>query len=170
MIFIGIDPGVSGAIACYLPYRGPQAWLLDDMPTLTRTVAGKSRTIYDETALLETLRQRTIIDAVAYVEDVGGLPGQSAPRAFSFGFGCGLIRMALVSCGGCSIEPVKPQVWKGALRAPKDKKASIARACELLPHLADRFNGKAGGSEAQRSGRAEAAMIALYGARTRGFN
>lgn len=165
MIFMGIDPGVTGAIAVY----ASGVWLVDDMPVLTRTVSGKTRSIYDETALLELVRRRAVIgDVVACVEDVGGLPGQSAPRAFNFGFGCGLIRMALVAAGGVVIEPVRPQEWKGALRVPKDKKDAIARACELIPTMAEKFNGLAGGSEAQRSGRAEAALVALYAARRRG--
>jgi hypothetical protein len=167
MIFLGIDPGVSGAVAVL----ASGTWLIDDMPVLSRVVNGKRRSIYDETALLELVRKRAVIgDVVAFVEDVGGLPGQSAPRAFNFGFGCGLIRMALVAAGGVVIEPVRPQEWKGALRVPTDKKAAIARACELIPDQAHRFNGLAGGDEAQRSGRAEAALIALYGAKRRGFN
>jgi len=164
MIIIGIDPGLSGAIAV----KTSTGWFLVDMPTLTTVVGKKKRAIYDQGLLLDKLRRcaRPGVHTVAYVEEVGGMPGQSAPRAFNFGFGCGLIRMALVA-SGIAIEPVRPQEWKSALRVPKDKRASIARACELLPYIADRFDGRSGGSEAQRSGRAEAAMIALYGSQRR---
>jgi crossover junction endodeoxyribonuclease RuvC len=167
-MIIGIDPGVSGAIATYLP--NSDLWTIEDMFTLTKTVSGKSRTIYDENNLMECFRGYQMIGRDylhAFVEDVGGLPGQSAPRAFSFGYGCGLIKMALVA-NEIPVDMVKPQVWKGAMRAPKDKAASIARACELIPSAVSQINKKPG-DLAQRSGRAEAALIALYGARQKGL-
>ena len=54
---------------------------------------------------------------------------------------------------------VPPQVWKRRFNLTSDKDASRARASELLPAHAHLWPLK------EHDGRAEAALLALYGAR-----
>lgn len=135
MIVIGIDPGKTGALCAMEAGRIVD---LIDMPEDVRAVA------------------RWLRPARAFLEKVGGLPGQSAPAAFNFGHHCGQLEMILNWQVG---EPtlVRPQRWKGDLRVPRDKKLSRARASELLPAEAHRW------PLVKHDGRAEAAMIALWG-------
>lgn len=168
MIVLGIDPGVDGAIARVELVAGQVFLDVVNIPTLVKSVKGaagaaKLRRIVDVAGLLDLLTRQSVLGATAaFVEEVGGLPGQSGPAAFSFGFGAGLIRMGLHSVG-MPVTYVSAAKWKGDMRAPKDKKASIARACELAPLYAPHF--REGGDVAKRSGRAEAVMIAMWGLR-----
>lgn len=166
MIVLGIDPGVDGAVA-RIERVGPQVYVdVVNIPTLQkegRNRAGglKMKRVVDVAALLDLLAKQAVLGAeMAFVEDVGGLPGQSGPASFVFGFGAGLIRAGL-HAAAVPVTYVSSARWKGDMRAPKDKKASIMRACELLPLYAPHF--QTGGDEAKRSGRAEAAMIGLWG-------
>jgi crossover junction endodeoxyribonuclease RuvC len=54
---------------------------------------------------------------------------------------------------------VIPQTWKKALGVPADKNAARARACQLFPNMASKF------ARVKDDGRAEAALIALFGYR-----
>jgi hypothetical protein len=109
------------------------------------------------------------------IEAVGGRPKQGASSAFVFGYTVGLIYMACVSVK-LPIETVPPQVWKKILAVPgkKNKKdepvrpqkdidgAIIGRADELMPAHRSMWRGPQGGFKMDR---AEAAMLAFYGAR-----
>ena len=77
---------------------------------------------------------------------------------FKFGYVCGGLR-GLVASHFIPVTYLTPKKWKGALGVPKAKDGARARASELLPgysHLWQRVKD---------DGRAEAALIALYGAR-----
>lgn len=183
MILVAVDPGLTGALAYYDTQRG--ALEVHDMPTLAIAKASKltkrilksgaksatpakqaSRTIvnlYEVTALLSVWRD--LGAELLVIEQVMGLPGQSAPAAFNFGHGTGVIYGAAASLG-YRIEEVRPQAWKGAMRVSSVPDAIRARANELIPthaHLWAR-GSLSPGSEI-RLGRAEAAMLAIYGAR-----
>lgn len=165
MLLLGADPGLEGAIAAY----DTQLGRLDvyDMPTTKKELSGRARlrSIIDEPELLCLMQMlRGNGASHLFVEEVGGRPGQSASAAFNFGRGYGALIMAARSCD-LAIEPVLPQVWKREMRAPKDKKASIARASEVHPYGAEYWGASAKGSVDQKGGRAEAAMIVLYGER-----
>ena len=58
---------------------------------------------------------------------------------------------------------VSPVSWKRALGVPKAKDGARARASQLLPEAAHQWRLK------RHDGRAEAALLALYGAETSGF-
>ena len=78
--------------------------------------------------------------------------------------GKGLIVGAAAALGIATTQ-VKPAAWKKSLRIPADKRAAVARATQLLPTLGGLFKGPRGGVF---DGRAEAALIALYGAMEQG--
>lgn len=162
MFLLAADPGIEGAIVAYDVRAGRMD--IHDMPKQVVQVARKEpKRSVDRAGVYEMVRLYGVCGATHFFcEQVGGMPGQSAPAAFNFGRGFGYLEMS-AAVVGLSWEPVPAAVWKRVMRVPSDKKAAIARACELLPEQRDKFIEK--GNEAQRSGRAEAAMLALYAER-----
>jgi len=145
-IIIGIDPGQKGAIA----FLGSDFLHIEQMPE-------------DKGAVLSCLNawvKRAGIEH-AWLENVTPF-GMGRTSAFTFGHGIGMIEMALMSCN-IPLSRVTAAKWKRTLGCPKDKTESICRASELLPAYSDwwRITGRA--SKDKAAGRAEAAMIALYG-------
>jgi crossover junction endodeoxyribonuclease RuvC len=144
MTYIGIDPGKSGAIAAI--YRG-ELIAVEDMPL-------------DEGEIdIPTLvRMRDIDpDFVVWVEDVHSMPGQGVRSTFSFGRSKGIVE-GVFSTEDSRPNLVSPQTWKrhfGLLK--QDKSASRELAMKLFPKEAKQFK------RAKDDGRAEAALIALYG-------
>ena len=97
---------------------------------------------------------------MAVLEQVSAMPGQSAPATFRFGQGYGAIEMALAA-HQIPVKYVTPSVWKKHFKLSKDKGASRGLATRHFPQHADAF------ARVKDDGRAEAALIALYGAETR---
>lgn len=165
MVTIGIDPGVTGAIALLDMTGGaPRVLEVRDMPvTETFKANGRIRRRVDPAALILALRDMTKgrkRGAVsAYVEDVHASPGMGVVSAFTFGHTAGTIEAALIACG---VEPqfCSPSKWKPALGVPADKAASMAKATALLGD-----DAAAWWPRKMDHNRAEAACIALYGAR-----
>ena len=96
---IGIDPGNNGGIA-----------FIDEAGNVLHVVK-MPETPQD---LLEHLSMLVSIsggNAVCYIEKVGGIPGQGASSAFSFGRGCGHLEMALLALK-ISTNDVTPQKWQ----------------------------------------------------------
>lgn len=134
------------------------------MPVLLKEKSTAVYRVIDEVEIFTLLgTYRDLGARHFFLEQVNGLPGQSAPRAFNFGLGYGVLRMAALA-SGLQLHPIPPATWKTAMRAPKDKLAAIQRATELLPHSAALW-AKGTGEQSQRGGRAEAAMLALYAER-----
>lgn len=162
VLVLGIDPGWLGAFA--LIDSGNPHKILDwrDMPVVYKTVGKNSRPRLDLFGV-ELLIKRDFAQhgklVMATIEDPGVRPSQTG--AFAFGFGTGAIHMALHNAQ-IRTEIISPKVWKPALRAPKDKREAVTRASELFPEDRELFYGPRGGVI---DGRAEAAMIALYGAK-----
>jgi crossover junction endodeoxyribonuclease RuvC len=150
-VILGIDPGKSGALALYDPATG--ALEVEDVPTLQ---IGSKRTL-DHYALARTVDNWARHNPVVYLELVGSMPGEGHAGAFDFGRTSGLL------CGVCAahflrIEWVTPGVWKRALGVKGDKDVSRQRASALLPRHSGLWLRK------KDDGRAEAALIAYYGA------
>lgn len=159
MILVAIDPGLQGAFALYDTQR--VSMHIVDMPTAAvGRSAKKDKTIVDFAATNALLAAYRDIGATHLViEEVGGRPGQGASAAFSFGFGAGGLHSAAQMLG-YSIEPVTPVKWKGDMRCPSDSSKAIrARATQLMPAHAHLW------PLAKHDGRAEAAMLALWGER-----
>lgn len=150
---MGVDPGAKGALALI----DTEAWTLalTDMPTEVVSKGGKLATSPQGMARLIGL---TAPDAV-FVEEVHAMPGQGTVSMFSFGRAYGIVLGA--ACGsGCMLWPTPPQVWKTATKTPKDKAMAVTRAQQLFPCAYADFVGPRGG---KKDGRAEAALLALYG-------
>lgn len=165
-LFIGIDPGLHGAIAVHDDEN--QDWQVIDMPTHTLTVNGKKRQKLDMHQLREALSVGLLESKPirAFIEDVHFVPikkkdgtfANVGVSAFSFGFVAGAIQQAVVDAG-MELNLVPPQVWKRRYGLTADKDAARAKASMLLPGHAHLWPLK------KHDGRAEAALIALYGAR-----
>jgi hypothetical protein len=165
MLILSADPGITGAICAYDTVEGRVQ--IHDMPVVEKSIATGIRRVLDEVEILVLLGlYKDLGSKHFFLEQVNGLPGQSAPRAFNFGWGYGVLRVAALAAG-MQLHTVPPATWKAAMRAPKEKLASIQRASELLPHSAKLW-AKGTGDAAQRGGRAEAAMLALYAERVLG--
>lgn len=150
MIICGIDPGFSGAVVFYCPKRN----LLEihDMPTMKDP---KGRTIVNMPALYDLLNPCGE-DVRAVVEFVASRPGQAAGATFRFGQGYGAIQMALAA-HQVPVQYVTPAKWKKYFGLSKNKGSSRGLAIQRFPQVSDKF------SRVKDDGRAEAALIALYG-------
>lgn len=162
MLILSADPGITGAICSYDTQLGRIQ--THDMPVVERKTGRTVKKMLNEVEVILLFGlYRDLGVQHFFVEQVSGLPGQSAPRAFNFGWGYGTLRMAAMA-NGMQLHAVPAATWKNAMRAPKDKLSAIQRANELMPHSAALW-AKGSGDQAQRSGRAEAAMLALYAER-----
>lgn len=148
MIYIGIDPGASGAIAAIDEnYRIIGTY---KMPLMDSPVAGKK--MVNAKAIdyfMENITQNLL--CVATIEQVSAMPGQGVTSMFSFGMSAG-IAIGVTSLYVDELNFVRPQVWKkhfGLIKA--DKEASILKAREV-------FNAP----EIKHDGIAEALLIAAY--------
>ena len=150
MNIIGIDPGISGAIASY---NGKEL-LVYDMPVFSIEKNGKMRNQIDIMRFIGMLRHEKP-DHV-FLEKVGAMPGNGSGAMFSFGFGCGLLEGAIAACG-LAYTYITPMKWKKAMGCPADKDAARMRASQLLPQYAHNWERK------KDDGRAESSLLALYG-------
>jgi crossover junction endodeoxyribonuclease RuvC len=151
-VIVGIDPGAKGAIAFLTD--GGDLLSVHDMPSYQIDVSGKKRTRIGAAEFANLLHDRTI--SAAYVERVGAMPGQGVASCFSFGYAAGIIEGALAALG-VPVTFVTPQSWKKAMQLRSDKDACRQRAAQLFPRVAAQF------SRVKDDGRAEAALIGLYG-------
>jgi len=154
MIKIGIDPGITGAIAVIRADGSIGAW---DMPIMTK-VSGKGSEV-NAAGVADILREITAMpeSVQAYLERVGAMPGQGSTSMFSFGKSAGKVEGVLATLSIPFMQPT-PQSWKrraGALKKEKDFTRTLA--IQLYPAYAELFERK------KDVGRADAVLIARYG-------
>lgn len=144
-IVIGIDPGVSGAVA----FVYPDGIQVDDMPTVE--VRGKRHVCPH--GLLARLRHHDLlaVDAVV-LEHVQGVQGTGATSAFSFGRSFGLVEGVAAGLA-LPLVLVRPQAWTKALGVSRDKGAHRQAAANLWPRQASLF------ARVKDDGRADAALL-----------
>lgn len=151
-IFIGVDPGVTGAIAFYRPK--PYALAVFDMPTRVRASGRKE---VDAMALATTIGDFTSgHSTIAVIEKVAAMTGkESAASSFQFGRSFGIVLGVLAGFGVTTIE-TRPAVWKAMMGLGRDKNDSLVKARQLFPR-SKRFVLQ------KHNGRAEAALLAHMG-------
>jgi crossover junction endodeoxyribonuclease RuvC len=159
---VGIDPGATGALAFLTLAADGLALDVEciDLPTMRIG----SRTHLDAYALARLIDARSgeqpsadIPLSAAIIEQGGARPQNGRVGAAAFWLGLGEIR-GIIAAHFIPLEIVSPFAWKRGLRIVGDKDASRARASSLLPRWSDQWARKCD------HGRAEAALIALYGA------
>jgi crossover junction endodeoxyribonuclease RuvC len=157
-LVLGIDPGLNGALALY--DAGTGALTLYDMPTLElQKSSGGKRRVVDAYALANILDGLSRKKLVIFIEQSWPRPDEGPTGAFSFGMNYGVVYGACAA-NFFTVETVSPQRWKRAIGLTGDKDASRARASALLPQHSNLWLRK------KDDGRAEASLIAIYGART----
>jgi hypothetical protein len=145
---MGIDPGMSGALAFY--FTGyPERVAVEDMPV----VAG------DVDAVTLAKRIAAMAPDLVFLERVGAMPGQGVSSTFKFGRSYG-VALGVIGAAAIPLHLVTPAKWKGHLRLSSDKEQARAMALRLFPACGEHFKRK------KDHGRAEAALIARYGAET----
>jgi crossover junction endodeoxyribonuclease RuvC len=94
-----------------------------------------------------------------FVERAQAMPRQGASSGFKFGRTTDALE-AVIACCGIPMTIVGPAMWKRAYRLPgKDKEAARQIALQLFP------SAHAVLARKMDHGRAESALIALYGSR-----
>ena len=153
---------MSGALALVTD-DGREVVGMLDMPVLA--AGTKGRKLVDCRRLVDFLTRLPAKygPVRATLEEVSAMPRDGAVGAFSFGRGFGAIEVALAAAG-IPVSMVRPQVWKKKLGVPAgsdSKKADAVRliASRLMPSGAEFWPLK------KHVGRAEAALIAHYGAK-----
>lgn len=150
MRVLGIDPGLSGALAVIND---------GDLETaiIMPTVAFNKKSKVDVLAIKSWLNIMGDIDK-AYLELVHAMPGQGVSSTFRFGCAFAAVE-AIVLAQGIPVEMVTPQAWKkyhNLIGSEKD--AARVWASEIWPE-APYFMKKGKGQAI-----ADAALIGVYGA------
>lgn len=154
----GIDPGVSGSIALYDIERKALLCFLD-IPVVKIKVGRTEKTRINVAELVDVAREVAVFyPELVVIEDVGGITGQSASAGFSFGFTTGALHAA-IAAQKLPIQTVHPLKWKRALSVPASKDGARHIAARLFPAAASQL------ARVKDDGKAEALLIALYGAR-----
>lgn len=169
MLYIGIDPGLSGAVAA-LDQAGAIQFV-EDTP-IVETAVRRLRKIKAEDGSVvlkgkagvkrryETGLMAKVFDldgaiALAVLEQVGTRPGEGRASAFEFGYGLGLWEGILVG-KRVPYRKVTPAAWKPKLGVPADKQAARLMAIARWPQWADLLGRK------KDEARAEALFLALW--------
>lgn len=156
--FGGIDPGLTGAL-CVLDFSTYHLHLWDT-PTVSVKMSGSTvRKRCDPRAFHEALTTFPLDDIT--LENVHSTPNDGHVGAFSFGKVTG-ITIGLIYGLDIPLHEVSPAKWKKDMLVPAHKEAAKARASQLFPNCVN------GWKRALDHGRAEAAIIALFGAITAG--
>jgi len=143
---MGIDPGISGAVAFYFPDQraGISAY---DVPIVGKEI--------NASALHDLIHQYA--PDLAVIEIVHSMPKQGVASSFNFGMSYGIAKGVVGSLHIPTIN-VAPTKWKRHFGLTADKEQARALAISTWP-FSEHFRRK------KDNGRAEAALLALYGAR-----
>jgi crossover junction endodeoxyribonuclease RuvC len=145
--YIGIDPGLSGAIAIIA--LDPYQFGVVDVP-----LNDGQYDFYQMYKLLSDFKSKYTFIWLT-LEQQQAMPKQGVSSTFKTGMGYGAWR-AICSLVTPDFEIVSPRKWKNALGLTSDKEASRKLAIKLYPNLHDRLTRK------KDHNRAEAVLLAHY--------
>ena len=158
MRIIGIDPGLSGAIAVLEDSKVKEIF---DMPVMPD---GKKNKRQLNSALLVKLIKDNIKDfenTVMVVEQVNAMPGQGVTSMFNFGQTFGAIK-GICAALGLPIFFVRPAKWKKHFELINSSKdASRTKAIEMYPSNSEQLSKK------KDVNKSDAILIARYYNETR---
>jgi crossover junction endodeoxyribonuclease RuvC len=156
-LVIGIDPGLTGAVA-FIPRQG-EAWV-EDTPVMAYSATGFVKRALNPHGLSRILRAHVSsldtdpVNPVVFIERVNAFPGQGVASMFSLGMSYwGAFSVAATLAYETRL--VEPKDWKKYHRLDKAKDLARGMAQRLFPHI--NF------SRVKDHGRAEALLIAAYG-------
>ena len=118
-LFIGIDPGKKGGIAC-----------IDTECGIGYTVP------YCDKELIDLCRNeaRKGQNVICCLEKVGAMPGQGVVSMFSFGQSVGYIK-GVLEAFGIPYQEISPQKWKKEFGLNSDKAVSAEVCRKLFPDV-----------------------------------
>ena len=158
MRIIGIDPGLSGAIAI-LEHK--KVLNVFDMPVMSE---GKKNKKQLNSALLVSLLRENIVkdqEAVVVVEQVNAMPGQGVTSMFNFGQTFGAIK-GICAALELPIFFVRPSKWKKHFELINSSKdSSRTKAIEMYPKLSNQLTKK------KDVNKSDAILIARFFSETR---
>ena len=153
MRIIGIDPGLSGAIAIL---DGLKIFDMFDMPVMSEGKKNKNQ--LNSAQLVNIIKGHILSndDTFVIVEQVSAMPGQGVTSMFNFGQTFGAIK-GICAAMNLPIFYVRPAKWKKhfeLINASKD--ASRTKVIEMYPSISSRFSRK------KDVNKADAILIARY--------
>lgn len=104
-LYIGIDPGKDGYIC--INYKGKIEFR--KMPMISKKVFDVQK-LSDIMSDIKDL-SNSVLFTHCVLEDVHAVFGSAAGSTFAFGYGCGLVEMALV-CNKIPFSKVAPKKWQ----------------------------------------------------------
>ena len=158
MRIIGIDPGLSGAIAVL---EKNNVLNIFDIPVMSE---GKKNKRQLNSALLVNLLRENIIkdeEVAVVVEQVNAMPGQGVTSMFNFGQTFGAIK-GICAALELPIYFVRPSKWKKHFELINSSKdSSRTKAIEMYPKLSNQLAKK------KDVNKSDAILIARYFSETR---
>jgi crossover junction endodeoxyribonuclease RuvC len=151
---LGVDPGICGGLAIITIDDGAAPRLVDAIDIPVTGTGAKERV--DAIALRDWII--THKPQHVYIERAQAMPKQGASSGFKYGRAVGAIE-AVLACCEIPMTVIEPSAWKKLHRLRgKDKEGGRQRALQLFPAQHALLALK------RWHGRAESALIALYGA------
>jgi crossover junction endodeoxyribonuclease RuvC len=150
-IFLGIDPGLSGALAFY--DADEDNLIIIDMPTVEVTRNGKKKREVSAALVADAVAGKGVTHA--FMERVSAMPGQGVSSMFSFGRSSGIVEGVLAAYE-IPTTLITPQVWMKSMNVRSGKDGSRERAMQLFPAHSAYFARK------KDDGRSDAALIAMF--------
>ena len=158
MRIIGIDPGLSGAVAILDDLK---IFDIFDMPIMSE---GKKNKNQLNSAQLVSLIRKNIdhnSDTFVIVEQVSAMPGQGVTSMFNFGQTFGAIK-GVCAALELPIYFVRPSKWKKHFELINSSKdSSRTKAIEMYPKLSNQLTKK------KDVNKSDAILIARYFSETR---
>ena len=158
MKIIGIDPGLSGAIAVL---KDNKVLSINDMPVMAE--GKKNKRQLNSAQLVALLKSKSSSDeeVAVVVEQVNAMPGQGVTSMFNFGQTFGAIK-GICAALGFPIFFVRPSKWKkhfDLINSSKD--SSRTKAIEMYPLLSNELSKK------KDVNKSDAILIARFYSETR---
>ena len=162
MKIIGIDPGLSGAIAIL---ENKKVLKFFDMPVMSE--GKKNKRQLNSAQLVNILRENINSnneEISVVVEQVNAMPGQGVTSMFNFGQTFGAIK-GVCAALRLPIYFVRPSKWKKHFELINSSKdASRTKVIEMYPHLSDQLSKK------KDVNKSDAILIARFFSDTRLFD
>ena len=158
MIVIGIDPGLSGAIAIL---EGKKVLSLHEMPVMSE--GKKNKRQLNSAQLVNIIKEKfnKNDDIAVVVEQVNAMPGQGVTSMFNFGQTFGAIK-GVCAALDLPIFFVRPSKWKKHFELINSSKdSSRTKAIEMYPSLANQLSKK------KDVNKSDAILIARFYSETR---
>ena len=158
MLIIGIDPGLSGAIAVLDNQKIKDIF---DMPVMSE--GKKNKRQLNSAQLVELIKQsiKGYEETTIVVEQVNAMPGQGVTSMFNFGQTFGAIK-GICAALGLPIFFVRPAKWKKHFELINSSKdASRTKVIEMYPSISNQLSKK------KDVNKSDAILIARFYSETR---